>query len=98
MTDALQEALPAMTGLVIISLSAYNPSVDVAGVAAEVHADAEDLAWVLCERQGVLLFHDLLHGFLCGAVQLELHDIDIIRGLEHKVNPSARGVVFHFCV
>ncbi len=50
------------------------------------------------EGKGVAFLLDLPQGLLGGAVQLELHDIDVLVGLQDEVDTPVRGVVLHLCV
>ena len=43
-------------------------------------------------------FFDLLQCFFCGAMKLELHYINVVRCLQHKVDTAIVGVVFHLGV
>lgn len=45
-----------------------------------------------------MLFVDLAQGFFGSAFQLELHHINIVRGLHDKVNATFRSVVFRLRV
>ncbi len=73
----------------------HDPPVDVSCFGTEVDPNAEYLAGVLCEREGVLLLLYLLQGLLGRAVGLELHYIHVVRSLHYHVDPAARGAVFH---
>ena len=66
----------------------HDPPVDVSCFGTEVDPNAEYLAGVLCEREGILLLLYLLQGLLCRAVELELHYVHIVHGLHHHVDPA----------
>ena len=50
---------------------------------------------VLGKRCGIAFLPNLGQSFVCVAVQLEFHDVHVVLRLEHQVNPTATGVVFH---
>ena len=64
----------------------HQPAVDVARLAAEVDAHAEDPARVRDEGAGIVFVLNLPQGLFGGAVQLELHDVDEAVGLQHQVD------------
>lgn len=68
--------------------------VNIACLAGEVHADADDLLAVELEGERVVLVLNLLEGLLGGAVKLEFEDIAIVLGLDEHVDASLAGVVF----
>ena len=50
------------------------------------------------ELQLVVLVFYLLQGFLGGAVEFELHDVAVLRGLKEQVDAAVAGVVLRLRV
>ena len=85
------------------SLSLYQPLVYGARLLGEVHSYyicmlSPSLTINVSERVGkelqliVLVFY-LLQGFLGGAVELEFHDVAVLRGLKEQVYAAVAGMV-----
>ena len=65
------------------------PSVNIACPGGEVHPYFEEFAGVRGEREGILPVLDLIQGLFGTAVELELHDVYVVSGLENQVYPAS---------
>ena len=63
--------------------------------AAETDPDFEQLLRVGGEGGGVLFVLDLFQGLVCGLIDFQLHDIDIVASLDGHVHAAAARVTLH---
>jgi len=71
-----------------------DPFFDIARFVAEVHADLEEFAIVMCERQCILLVFYLLERFFGSTFQFEFHNVDILVRLEQQIDATFGSMIF----
>ncbi len=71
-----------------------EPVVDASFFGREVDADGDDFAVVYSPGEVVFLAFDLVEGLLGRLVELQLHDVDVVRSADEDVDAPVRRSVF----
>lgn len=67
----------------------HHPFFNVACTMAEVYSQFVDFSRIRGKRQCILFVIDLFQGFFRTSVQLELHDVNILRCFYYQINASS---------